>query len=258
VFEIKWVCVLASGCLAVSCIRTAPNAIQQPTPTTVVLAAGRVETLNLFDQTRKRAVPVVVYWPAPVAGRAKLALLSHGYGGHNTDYSFLARHLVAQGYVVASIQHEVPTDEPIATTGNLRETRRPTWERGVQNMLFVRRQLHHTYPQLATRHLLLLGHSNGGDMAMLFAQEHLRLVEAVISLDNRRMPLPRTRHPRILSLRSSDQVADPGVLPSATEQKAFGIRIVPLPDMLHDDMWDGATEAQKQAINAMVRDFLRR
>ncbi|UOQ70117.1 alpha/beta fold hydrolase [Hymenobacter cellulosilyticus] len=216
------------------------------------------ETLALYDSVRRRPVPVVLYQPTVAVARPRLALLSHGYGGQSTAYTFLARQLVAMGYVVASVQHELPGDEPIATTGNLRETRRPNWERGVQNLLFVCQMLQQRLPRLNTGQLLLLGHSNGGDMVMLFAHEHPQLVARVISLDNRRMPLPRTRRPRILSIRSSDQVADPGVLTTAAEQRTFGITIVALPATIHNDMWDGATEAQKQEINAIEAEFLRR
>jgi pimeloyl-ACP methyl ester carboxylesterase len=104
--------------------------------------------------------------------------------------------------------------------------------------------------------LLLMGHSNGGDMVMLFAQQYPRLVERVISFDNRRVPLPRARRPRVLSLRSSDQPADAGVLPTPAEQTKFGTTIVALPATLHNDMWDGATTAQQQEMNTLISDFL--
>jgi hypothetical protein len=92
---------------------------------------------------------------------------------------------------------------------------------------------------------------------MLLAHEYPELVDKVISLDNRRMPLPRTRKPRVYSLRSGDQPADKGVLPDAAEQAALGIRIVKLPAIRHDDMLDGeATEAQKQEMNGFISAFL--
>ncbi|WP_324671350.1 serine aminopeptidase domain-containing protein [Hymenobacter sp. GOD-10R] len=242
-----------------------PHPVAWPTMNTYAQVVPPTVSLTLFDEARERTVPVTLYFPAANVSAAKskkkkrkLALLNHGYGGQNTDYSFIAQILVAHGYFVASIQHELPTDEPNANTGNLRETRRPNWERGVQNMLFVRQQLQQRYPGLDEQHLLLVGHSNGGDMAMLFTHEHPQLVKKVISLDNRRMPLPRTRHPRILSIRSSDQVADEGVLPTAAEQKAFGIKIVKLPATIHNDVWDGATAAQKQEIGEAISNFLAR
>lgn len=172
-----------------------------------------VETANLdlFDRERGRAVPVVLYAPVGTASRGRkrsklrLAVISHGYGGKNTDYSFIAANLVAHGYLVASIHHQLPADEPLPTSGNPYEVRMPNWQRGVGNILFVISQLKTLRPELDVEDLLLVGHSNGGDASMLFAREHPRLVRKVISLDNRRMPFPRMKRPRILSIRSSDQ-----------------------------------------------------
>ncbi|KAA9339322.1 alpha/beta hydrolase [Hymenobacter busanensis] len=244
-----------AGLLLASCAHR-----PRPTAEVLTVATGASATpLTLFDEARNRAVPVTLYAAANQFARGtktKLALLSHGYGGHSTDYSFIAHNLVAHGYTVASVQHELPTDEPLPTTGNPQVVRRPNWERGVQNLLFVRRKMLKAQPDLDADHLLLAGHSNGGDISMLFAHEHPALVEKVISLDNRRMPLPRTRQPRILALRSSDQPADAGVLPTMAEQAALGIRVVQLPATAHNDMWDGATEAQKQEINAFIDAFL--
>ena len=221
-------------------------------------AAVRLTQVELFDSARHRAIPLALYEPGEGgrAARPKAAILSHGYGGHNTDYSFIAQNLVAHGYFVASIQHELPTDEPLPTTGNPRQVRRPNWERGVQNMLFVRQVLRRRYPQLDFSQLLLVGHSNGGDLSMLFATEHPALVRRLISLDSRRMPFPRARRPRILSLRSCDQVADSAVVPTPAEQRRFGSTIISLPHTRHDEMWDGATADQKCEMNALISKFL--
>ncbi|OGX91773.1 alpha/beta fold hydrolase [Hymenobacter coccineus] len=220
----------------------------------------RLDSLALFDSARQRVVPVALYFSSGWGPKTRLkaAILSHGYGGTNTAYSCIARNLVAQGYFVASIQHELPTDEPIPTVGPPQVVRRPNWERGVQNILFVRQELRKQYPRVDFGQLLLVGHSNGGDMAMLFAQEHPALVRRVVSLDSRRMPFPRARRPRVLSLRSSDQVADPGVLPTPAEQRRFGTAVAQLPATLHNDMWDGATPAQQQEMNALIARFLAR
>jgi predicted dienelactone hydrolase len=244
---------LASGCGG----RPVPQQPADSAPAWTNVAV-RTDTLRMVDAARHRPIPLLTYAPAGTAPttKLKLALLNHGYGGTNADYSFVAKNLVAHGYYVVSLQHELPGDEPIAMTGNLRETRRPNWERGVQNMRYVLQELRCTQPSLDYRHLLLMGHSNGGDMVMLFAQQHPRLVERVITLDNRRMPLPRARRPRVLSLRSSDQPADAGVLPTPAEQAQFGMTIVPLPATLHNDMWDGATAAQQQEMNTLISRFL--
>ncbi|GAA4020929.1 alpha/beta fold hydrolase [Hymenobacter glaciei] len=216
------------------------------------------ERWMLFDAARQRTIPVMLYLPARGSSKQQLkpAILSHGYGGRNTKYGFVAQTLVAQGYVVASIQHELPTDAPMPTVGNVRQVRQPFWERDVQNMLFVRQALARKFPGVELNELLLVGHSKGGDSAMLFAEEHPALAARVISLDNCRMPLPRAARPRVLSLRSSDQVADPGVLPTPAEQAEFGTMLVQLKNTVHNDMWDGATKAEKQEMSAAISRFL--
>lgn len=216
----------------------------------------RTDSLKLFDTLRSRLIPVALYMPQTVIAPLKLAVLSHGYEGSNKAYSFIAHNLVAHGYLVASIQHELPTDEPLPLTGKPYEVRMPNWQRGSENIHFVIKALKKQRPDLDATHVLLIGHSNGGDMTMLFAQQYPTLVSQVISLDNRRMPLPRVRTPRILSIRSSDQVADKGVLPTVEEQRAFGIQIVQLPATIHNDMWDGATRSQKQEINQVISAFI--
>ena len=221
----------------------------------------KTETLNLFDNARNRAVPVVLYsagtGAAVPAGKPKLAILNHGYGMKNTGYTFVAYNIVAQGYTVASIQHQLPSDAPLPTTGNVRQVRMPSWEQGVQNMQFVLRELKQTTPDLDFKNVLLIGHSHGGDMAMLFAQKYPNQVQHLISLDHRRVAMPRTRKPRILSFRSSDQVADDGVLPTAAEQKKLGIQIVQMKNLTHNDIWDGATDEKKREVNQKINAFLK-
>lgn len=217
----------------------------------------KTESLNFFDKNRNRAVPVALYAPVETQQKKqKLAIISHGYGMKNTEYSFIAETLVAHGYFVASIQHEIAGDEPMPTTGKPSEVRRPFWERGVQNILFLMGELIKTRRDFDFKNLLLVGHSNGGDMTVLFAEKYPKLVKKIISLDNRRMPLPRAKKPQILSIRSSDQPADEGVLPADEEQKKFGIKIVKLENTIHNDMWDGATDEQKREINRIISDFL--
>jgi|ERR1043166_2253442 predicted dienelactone hydrolase len=217
------------------------------------------EVLLLVDPVRNRSVPVAIYQKAapPRSAKRKLAIISHGYGGKNTDYGFIASYLATHGYFVASIQHEVPGDEPLPKAGNLYETRKPSWERGVQNILFVLGEMKKAHSDLDYGQLLLVGHSHGGDTSMLFAQEHPALVQTVITLDNRRMPFPRTSKPRLYSLRSSDQEADEGVVPSPEEQAKFGMKVVKLPATIHNDMWDGATAEQKKEIIHYLEEFLR-
>jgi predicted esterase len=80
-------------------------------------------------------------------------------------------------------------------------------------------------PDLDYKHLTLIGHSNGGDMAALFGNQHPNLVYKIITMDNRRMFLPRTSIPKIYSLRSNDYPADEGVLPGEEEQKKYQMTV---------------------------------
>jgi predicted dienelactone hydrolase len=180
-----------------------------------------------------------------------LALISHGYGGRNTDYSFLAEALAARGYVVASVQHEMKDDPPLPAQGDPAVVRRPSWERGAANLRFAVAEMRRM--GLADRRpVLLIGHSHGGDSSMLFAARHGALVRAVFTLDNRRMKMPRTASPRICSVRSSDQPADPGVVPTAGEQKRYRMVIGTVPGLIHNDMSDAATPAQKRGMLAWL------
>ena len=157
---------------------------------------------------------------------------------------------------MACVQHEIEGDEPLPGVGKPSEVRRPSWRRGASNILFALSELAARYPDFLWSRPVLIGHSHGGDTAMLFATQHPDLVASVISLDHRRMPVPRVTKPRILTLRSSDQVADEGVLPSAEEQEALGITVVRLSGTSHNDMCDAATPDQKAAMLAAIDRFL--
>lgn len=259
----KFKIIFCLGIFIINCLNNSPATAQDViSEKRKVSAKVRTQSLSLFDESRQRTVPVELYLPAQASypnvknkKKFKLAVLSHGYGGKNTDYSFIADDLVRRGYVVASIQHELSSDEPMPTTGNVFKVRKPFWERGAQNILFVIEELKRLNWNLDYENLLLVGHSNGGDTSMLFAAEHSDLVGKIISLDNRRMPFPRRSCPQILSIRSSDQSADAGVLPTIEEQKKFRIKIVKV-DIIHNDMWDAATEKQKQQMIKIINDFL--
>lgn len=221
----------------------------------------RVDTILLLDTVRGRTIPAALYGlRCPSGEHQNVVLLSHGYNenlpGTYLQYSFLSEFLAAHGYFVVSIQHELPGDEHLAMKGDLRNLRRPNWERGAANILFVLNRLRSLRPALEFAHTTLIGHSNGGDMSVLFAQQHPELVENLITLDNRRMPLPRSNMPHILSLRSSDAPADEGVLPTAEEQASFGIRIIPLAEVKHNEMSDRANAEQRESIAGLVLGFL--
>lgn len=217
--------------------------------------------MDLFDYSRNRSVPVALYLPDTASLKQKLILFSHGYGENkgnsNLAYSYLTNFLAQHGYLVASIQQELPTDDPLPMTGKLREARIPNWENGMQNILFVVKELKSRMPNVDDKRYAVIGHSNGGDISMYFATEYPKKISKAISLDNRRMPLPKIDSLKIYSLRSSDTPADEGVLPSLADQQKHGMTIITLSHTKHIEMTDDtATEEQKKEICAYVLKFL--
>ena len=227
--------------------------------------AIRHETLDLYDAARARPVSVDLavrrdyelkanagYWKLPVA------IISNGNTVKNTEYSFLANVLAARGYLVASIQQDLPTDPPLVTKIGLPYVGRlEVYQRGEANILFVLGQLKTLQPNADYDHLTLLGHSNGGDIAMFCAKQHPELVSKVITLDNLRVPFVLSDKMKILSFRSADPnfKTDPGVLPTPQQAKADGIDIVKT-QFQHTWMSDRGPDTAKETIQETLDRFL--
>lgn len=221
----------------------------------------QMDSLELFDQSRNRKIPVAIYHQKTEKKiiNQQVIIFSHGYGenkgGDNKIYSYLTENLASKGYYVISIQHELPTDDLLPMEGDLKITRRPNWERGIKNILYVLNAFKKTAPDLDFKHLTLIGHSNGGDMTALFATEHPKLVYKIITMDNRRMPLPGVHSPKIYTLRSKNYSADKDVLPTEQEQKKYGIT-VQLTSVNHSDMDNDATIEEQKALNNYIENYL--
>jgi len=227
--------------------------------------AIRHQKLDLYDTARQRAVSVDVAvrrdyelraseggWKLPVA------IISNGNTVKNTEYSFLENVLAARGYLVASIQQDLPTDPPLVTKLGLPYVGRlDVYKRGEANILFVVGQLKNLQPLADYDHLTLVGHSNGGDIAMYTAREHPELVAKVITLDNLRVPFVLHDKMKILSFRSSDPnyQTDPGVLPTPEEARLEGIDIVKTPYQ-HTWMSDRGPEKSREKIQETLDKFL--
>ena len=228
--------------------------------------AIRHETLNLFDAARQRPVSVYIavrrdyevkadngLWKLPVA------IISNGNTVKNTEYSFLANVLAARGYLVASIQQDLPTDPPLMTRiGQPYVGRKGVYLRCEANILFVLGVLQNQQPNADYNHLTLVGHSNGGDVSMYVAREHPELVSKVITLDNLRVPFVHGHGLKVLSFRSKDPnfKTDPGVLPPPGQAAAEGIDIVNT-GALHTDLSDRGPPSVKERIRATLDRFLR-
>jgi hypothetical protein len=227
--------------------------------------AIRHETLSLFDASRQRPISVDLavrrdyetkadngFWKLPVA------IISNGNTVKNTEYSFLANALAARGYLVASIQQDLPSDPPLMTKVGLPYVgRRGIYMRCEANILFVLGELQKRQPNADYDHLTLVGHSNGGDVSMYVAKQHPELVSKVITLDNLRVPFVLSDKMKILSFRSKDPnfKTDPGVLPTPKDAHADGIDIVNT-GALHTQLSDRGPDSLKERIQATLDKFL--
>ncbi len=194
------------------------------------------------------------------AGMLKLpvAVLNHGNTVKYTEYSFLANVFAARGYLVISIQHDLPTDAPMVTKeGELYVGRLTQIERGVANIKFAVAQMEKVQPNADYEHLTVVGHSMGGDITMYFAKQYPDRVRKVVTLDNLRVPFVTSGKFKILSFRSHDPVfkADPGVVPSSDECAKDGITVVNT-NFQHNDMRDTGSEEAKASIQSMLDKFL--
>ena len=227
--------------------------------------AIRHETLSLFDASRQRPISVDLavrrdyetkadngFWKLPVA------IISNGNTVKNTEYSFLANALAARGYLVASIQQDLPSDPPLMTKVGLPYVgRRGIYMRCEANILFVLGELQKRQPNADYEHLTLVGHSNGGDVSMYVAKQHPELVSKVITLDNLRVPFVLSDKMKILSFRSKDPnfKTDPGVLPTPKDAHADGIDIINT-GALHTQLSDRGPDSLKERIQATLDKFL--
>ncbi|WP_029906151.1 S9 family peptidase [Prevotella sp. 10(H)] len=216
---------------------------------------------NIYDRSRERLIPLAIYPPKNNIVKPAIVIVSHGYdrnrGNAYLDYSYISDRLSSEGYYVISIQHELADDHFLAMEGNLYKTRMPNWQRGADNILFTINEIKKIRPDLDWEDVSLIGHSNGGDMSMLFATQHPEYVKRAISLDHRRMPVPLTDKPRLLSLRGCNFEADEGVLPSAADQKKYSIQIIRYNDIKHGDMDDKGSPAQRDTICSHILEFLK-
>src|SRR6201987_3490532 len=193
------------------------------------------------------------------AGMIKLpvAIINHGNTVKNTEYSFLANVFAARGYIVISIQHDLPTDAPMVTkVGELYVGRLTQIQRGVANIKFAVEEMRKAQPNADYDHLTVVGHSMGGDITMYFSKQYPDEVRKVVTLDNLRVPFTTAGKFKILSFRSKDPQfkTDPGVLPTDEECEKAGITVVKT-DFQHNDMRDTGSEEAKSAIQGMLDKF---
>ena len=223
------------------------------------------ETMTFYDASRNRpvAVDIAIRRDKEMQANAGMltlpvAILNHGNTVKYTEYSFLANTFAARGYMAISIQHDLATDAPLVTkVGEPYVGRLPVYERGVANILFAVSKMKSVQPHADYDHLTMVGHSNGGDIAMYFAKMHPDEVRRVVTLDNLRVPFITNAGFKILSFRSKDPhfKADPGVVPDEQQCEQSGITVVQT-KYQHTEMSDRGPEDVKVDIQEQLDKFL--
>jgi hypothetical protein len=221
----------------------------------------RREHLALHDASRNRDVPVELAISRRAELKAKfgfkprVAIVNHGNTVRNTEYAFFGDVLATQGYLVASIQHDIPGDPPLSMQGSPFLGRLPSYQRAEKNILFAIDEIKKVYPDPDFETVTLFGHSQGGDIAMYFAGQHPDLVTKVVTLDNIRVPILLSGRARVLSLRSSNFKADPGVVPQAEHADDAGVEVVHT-EFQHDHFSDRGPDTVKERVRDLLARFL--
>ncbi|NTS76297.1 alpha/beta hydrolase [Catenovulum sp. SM1970] len=229
-----------------------------------LLAFCAINPLNattIFDKHRDRAIPAAIHFPdkqtqCSTTTQCPVAFISNGYGVPHTEYQFLVELLTQAGYLTVSVGHEIKNDPPLAVSGDLFKNRSENWQRGAATLAFLQQDLAAKYPSYNFKKILLVGHSNGGDISAWYATEKPALVDKIITLDHRRVPLPRNPNLPILSIRASDFPADKGVLPEANNRQKHAICVVKIADAKHNDMTDLGPSWLTQHMTESITRFL--
>lgn len=213
---------------------------------------GVVKELQLLDSLRGRKLPVVL---SSKTDPAKLHAVDvvifspgTGVGIDYKSYTYLTEHLSKKGYLVISVQHNLPSDVSGQTADEFTVTRSPNWEAGVMNIEYLIENLPVLYPGLKIKSVTLIGHSNGGDISMLYATQHPEKLSKVISLDNRRIPIPSIKSPIICSIRSSEEPPHEDLLPTKEAIVENKMRIIYLKNIKHNDMDQSGSQQKHDRI----------
>ncbi len=221
---------------------------------------ANANSMTLVDERRQRLIPVSVTLPSNTQCSVKkpcsVAILSSGYGVSHTEYQFIADTFLQSHTAVVTVQHQLKTDPPLSIIQPYLLTRAENWQRGSDNLSFVLRQLSPLYPILNFNKLTLVGHSNGGDISAWYLRMFPEKIGTLITLDHRRVPLPRVVDVRVLSIRGSDFPADDNVLYTPKELKEFQACVVTIPNSRHNDMTDYGPAWLKTAIKNKIGLFI--
>ncbi len=143
-----------------------------------------VQTLEIYDGERDRALPTDLYLPArPDSSPAPLIVISHGLSGDRTGFVNVARHLASYGFAVAALDHPGSDRRQLEDllSGAAREIAQPTEfadrPRDVSYLIDELTRLSAANGPFANRletaRVGVIGHSFGGYTALALAGAQL-------------------------------------------------------------------------------------
>lgn len=230
---------------------------------------------DFYDESRKRQVPVSVYLPEKEGNNLPTIVFGPGYQGQEDiqkeelvykKYTYIAEYFTEKGYAFVSIQHDVFGDvdglEKVDPNAIQDEARRHLYIRGEANILFALAQLKKQNLPLSLDNLILSGHSNGGDIAKYFANQHPELVHCVILFDARRARLRPVSPLPVLIFEADDTTTDVGVIAEPVQENNamranLDLTVIKPMGALHASYIDGEiTEPLKKKVYAALDWFL--
>ena len=199
-----------------------------------------------------RTIPVTVKNSVQIIIQISAPLVAYGLKG--TIHAVLAHEFLHYLELVTRLSKmEIVSDE---ISGNLFETRSENWSRGAQTLDFLKNAMSERFNKYNFEALTLIGHSNGGDISAWLGNEEKAYIHKIITLDHRRVPLPRNKNIQVLSIRASDFPADRGVLLTDKEQEKFNGCIVKILKAKHNDIADFGPLWLKKKINFLIESQL--
>ncbi len=219
------------------------------------------QTETLFDIERTRHIPLTITAAdskCTIKTKCPVAFIGAGYGMAHTEYQFAQQAFHQHGYLTVEVAHELKGDPSLNPEPPYMTTRMENWHRGVQTLEFLAVELAKRYPAYDFNQLTLFGHSNGGDIAALYAAIYPAKVAKLITLDHRRMLIPRNKNIAVLTLRGSDFPADDNVLLTPQELAVYPVTQIKLKDSRHNDMYDGGPKALVARMSKELNAFLSR
>lgn len=219
------------------------------------------QSMVIVDSARDRSIPIEVVLPQSSAScttteQCDVAFISAGNRVPFTKYSFVGEMLNGRGYMTIYVDHELPSDPHLSKTGDLYKTRIENWTRGAQTLNVLQQELASRFPAYDFDKLTLVGHSNGGDISTWLSNENKGYISQLITLDHKRVTLPKSEKIRVLSIRATEYPTKEGVLPTESEQKQYGSCVVEIPDSKHMDLSDYGSNLAKQSTNDIIVGFL--